>query len=292
MKKPNTFIIGAPKCGTTSLAAWLDQHPDVFMSKPKEPHFFNTDSSHHHCVDLADYESLFQGSSSHKVVGEASVWYLVSDVAVRNILEYSPDAKFIVCLRNPVDACISLHDQKMFSGGENTANFLEAWHMQDARRSGQVKLPATCTDVKQLMYGESCRFGYLVGRVAKAVEDEKLHLVFLQDLKHDPLAQMRRLERFLDIKAFPFYDFMLVNPSKVRKSMVLARLHRLAALTKQKLRINFGVGLMARLNKWNQVERKREDIDLETREMLIAYFESDIREIEKLAGRDLSDWLI
>ena len=43
MKKPNTFIIGAPKCGTSAMANYLDQHPDIYVSPIKEPHYFIKD---------------------------------------------------------------------------------------------------------------------------------------------------------------------------------------------------------------------------------------------------------
>ncbi|MCH9035408.1 MAG: sulfotransferase [Planctomycetes bacterium] len=49
MNKPDFFIVGAPKCGTTSLYEYLRQHPEVFMSRIKEPHFFGRDLSHWCC---------------------------------------------------------------------------------------------------------------------------------------------------------------------------------------------------------------------------------------------------
>ena len=60
MRSPDFFIVGGPKCGTTSLAAWLGEHPKVFMSSYKEPHYFNTDDKR--VVDTLDYyRSLFFG---------------------------------------------------------------------------------------------------------------------------------------------------------------------------------------------------------------------------------------
>ncbi len=104
MRKPDFFIIGAPKCGTTALATYLAEHPNIQLSDPKEPHYF--------CKDLKaggppvasdkDYvRRFFPGleESGASAAGEASVWYLYSDVAVRNILRFQPDAKFIVMLR-------------------------------------------------------------------------------------------------------------------------------------------------------------------------------------------------
>lgn len=60
MKKPNLFILGAPKCGTTSLANWLGEHPRVFMSPMKEPYYFNKDHSYSRVENLKSYENLFE----------------------------------------------------------------------------------------------------------------------------------------------------------------------------------------------------------------------------------------
>ena len=113
MKKPNFFIIGAPKCGTTSLANWLAEHPRVFFSDTKEPHFFCTDG-YTGVKTLKQYEKLFEDAKPHHLaVGEGSTHYLFSKVAVPNILVYNPDARFIVCLRNPVDMAPSLHSERL-----------------------------------------------------------------------------------------------------------------------------------------------------------------------------------
>src|SRR5271168_2527435 len=165
--KPDFFIIGAPKCGTTSLAAWLSEHPDIYMSL-KEPHFFNTD--HNRFLNtLEGYERLFVGAGErHAAVGEASVWYLSSSTAVKNILDYSPQARFIVMLRNPVDMVISLHEEQLFTGREDVADFAEAWNLQDQRRNGR-RLPTMVWEPKYVQYGDLCSLGAQVARLLEAV---------------------------------------------------------------------------------------------------------------------------
>ena len=76
---PNLFIVGAAKAGTTSLAYYLSQHPDVFMSKLKEPHHFSAvrpDGKFAHAVpvvaDQSSYLQLFQGADGFRYRGEAS----------------------------------------------------------------------------------------------------------------------------------------------------------------------------------------------------------------------------
>lgn len=78
-RRPDFYVIGAPKCGTTSLYHVLRQHPDVFMSRRKEPHFF-TDPDHlpssYDRMGVEAYLELFSNAPSDAVAGEASVTYL------------------------------------------------------------------------------------------------------------------------------------------------------------------------------------------------------------------------
>ncbi|UCC88813.1 MAG: sulfotransferase, partial [Anaerolineales bacterium] len=99
--KPNFFIVGAPRCATTALYRYLCDHPNIFMPRVKEPHFFAEDISVGKPTKTLDwYMGLFEESSEeHLAVGEASVFYLYSSVAVRRIYEFNKEAKIIVILR-------------------------------------------------------------------------------------------------------------------------------------------------------------------------------------------------
>ena len=79
MRKPDVFIVGAPKCGTTSMYHYLRQHPDVFMPPKKEPHSFASDLDAPYFVRAEqEYLALFEEGAWAKRVGEASTWYLYS----------------------------------------------------------------------------------------------------------------------------------------------------------------------------------------------------------------------
>lgn len=134
MKKPDFIIIGAPKCGTTSLAAWLGQHPRVFMSTPKELEFFKTDFILPFKDDLARYEALFRHAEPHlNAIGEASTAYLRSWVSVSTIMAYNQDARFIVCVRNPIEMTFSMHCQLLFEVWEDELDFQKAWEVPRSR---------------------------------------------------------------------------------------------------------------------------------------------------------------
>lgn len=290
-KKPNFFIIGSPKCGTTSLANWLREHPQVFVSNPKEPHFFNMDSDNRFVFELKQYEDLFsQAKDQHKAIGEASVWYLVSDVAIDNILAYQPDARFVVCLRNPIETAVSLHDQKIFSGDEIITDFEVAWRAQKGRQDGSIKMPPTCLDIKHYMYGESCLFGRLVSDLKKKVTSDQLLIILMDDLKSKPRSVYNRLLEHIGVENDNRTDFLPTNRAKKRKLMWLRRLLRYVGLLKRGLGLSAGTGMGEKLNAWNTVERERKSISPEMKKILVEYFSADIDLLQEEINTDLQHW--
>ncbi len=120
VKAPNLFIVGAPRCGTTSLFAALKQHPDVYASVLKEPHYYATDLpvQPHTLSEPDDYRWLFAAAGVQRYCAEASVWYFYSQDAPALISRAHPDARIIVMLRNPVDMILSLYDLYRRTGNE------------------------------------------------------------------------------------------------------------------------------------------------------------------------------
>lgn len=139
MKPPNFFIVGAPKCGTTTLWTYLYEHPNCYMTPTKEPNYFTTDLQPFYKIDSRDeYIKLFEGAGeSHIAVGEASTAYLLSHEAMKNIYNFDPKAKIIVMLRNPVDLVYSYHLFRVFLGVERVRSFDRVWEIQEDRKNGK-----------------------------------------------------------------------------------------------------------------------------------------------------------
>ena len=107
------------------------------MPELKEPHFFGRDLySPRFIRDEERYLSLFYGAESHKRAGEASVYYLCSKRAAKEIKEFSPSACIIIMLRNPADMIYSLHSQRLYSGHENISDFEAALEAEEERKRG------------------------------------------------------------------------------------------------------------------------------------------------------------
>jgi len=289
--KPNFFIIGAPKCGTTSLADWLRGHNNIFMSEPKEPHFFNTDSNHHSVFSLQQYQSLFESAGvEHKAIGEASVWYLISETAVENILAYQSEAKFIVCLRNPIEAAVSLHDQKVFSGDETITDFETAWLAQEKRKNGELPFPPTCLDEMHYLYGESCLFGKLLQRIYQQLDQSNVLVLLMDDIKSQPELVYRQVLSHIGVEDDGRSDFTPSNPAKQRKWMWVRRALRRVMLVKNKFGLTRGTGVGAWINRLNTVERPRQPLSNKANQELNTYFSEDIDLLERLLDRDLQHW--
>jgi hypothetical protein len=290
--KPNFFIIGAPKCGTTSLAAWLAAHPRVYMSPIKEPSYFSTDIRHSRTWTEKHYEELFQDTTgNHLAIGEASTDYLFSKLAVPNILAYSPNARFIVLLRHPAELAYSLQQEDLFHLIEDVTDFEESWNLQSERERGKY-IPAACTDHKFLLYGPRCLLGEQMERLYSQVREDRVHVLLLDDLRKDPRHEYLRVLRFLGVPDDGRIEFPVLNQAKVRRSRLLLRLAKTLGSLKLAMGFRKSRGYLNRFVKWNTRTTLRKPLRPEFQKQLDDYFASDIVKLGKLIGRDLTPWLL
>lgn len=290
--KPNFFILGAPKCGTTTLAHWLSLNPDVLMASVKEPFFFSPDIVESDYKTLKSYERLFYSESGcEKLIGEASTTYLRSELAVRRIMEYQNNAKFIVMLRNPVKMAISLHSQELYALNEDIADFEAAWLAQKDRLGGS-KIPKACRSPRLLQYKDACSVGTQLKRLLEIVPKERVFTIFLDDLKNDPLACLNSVERFLGAKESPFVDSRTKNARKTARFKFIAVVLKKIEVLKLKFGWSGGTGLLKSLHGFNKKSIIAPDLEPNFKRALFEEFYSEMKLIEGLTGRDLSDWRI
>ncbi|MBD1390549.1 sulfotransferase [Neiella sp. HB171785] len=125
MRIADFFIIGAAKCGTTSLQSYLGQHPDIAFSRYKEPNFYALEGAslpepgpvssermfaqiYDHCItSFDDYQQQFVHCQNDKVIGDASVRHLYYPEAAKRIAKRVPNAKLVAVLREPVSRLYS-----------------------------------------------------------------------------------------------------------------------------------------------------------------------------------------
>lgn len=296
--KPNLFVVGAAKCGTTSLCHYLGQHPDIFFSRPKEPLFFCSDQVHREPWRESDperYRALFEPGAGLRWRGEGSVWYLHSQVALRRIRSYSPDARIIVLLRNPVDMVASLHAQFLFSGNETIRDLAQAYAAQRDRARNR-RLPWRAHAPAGLQYTEVARYADQVERVLAAFPERQVKVLVFEDFFADLGRSFRDVLEFLEVDSAFAPDFAVRNERRELRSILLQRLlQKLPDLWRggngrlpgrlEPLR-----GRLLRYNANGGRDRRGGTVTPDLRRRLHADFSDDIARLETLLGRDLSIW--
>jgi Sulfotransferase family len=297
IRKPNFFIIGAAKCGTTSLTRYLADHPRIFFhQRPHpEPTFFASDLERSLSGwagwDENRYLFLFRrATSDHVAVGERSTFYIYSHVAVRKILEFNPEAKFILMLRSPVEMAYSAHSEGLYGLSEDEPDFERAWRLQDDRRAGR-RIPAGCLEPKGVIYGDLCRLGEQVERLYRTVQREQVLVKTLDDLHENPRALYEAVLAFLGVPSDGRVKFPIYNENKALRipaiNRVIARLGR----AKKALGIRDPVYIAHWVRLLNTIEFKRPPLRREFRLELCDYFRDDVKKLSELLGKDLSFWV-
>ena len=292
MNKPNFFIIGAPKCGTTSLASWLSEHPHVYMSPVKEPHYYADDFGYSDYRAPEKYFTLFRDANAdHLAIGEASATYLYSESAVPKICEDISGAKFIVLLRTPLEMAPSLHQQFYFDGAENTKSFEEAWRVQNDRRNGR-RIPFSCQEPAFLLYKDACSLGKQLERLYTRVSERDVLPILLEDVQSDPRSIWLQIMSFLGLPDDGRTSFPVKNVSKQRRFRQLGYMNRIYTSLQRHLKLPpLGLGVLTAVDQANIQKRLRQPLSAEMSQELIGCFSDDVRLLGRLLNRDLEHWL-
>ena len=297
MKFPNFFIVGAPRCGTTALHRWLGQHKDIFMAQEKETHFFADDLKGYQSIKtVEEYCKLFKSAQGETSIGEASVLYLMSEVAVKNILKFIPDAKFIVTIRNPVDIVMSWHKQLLVTGQEDVLDFYSAWNLQESRRSGS-NIPTNCMDPSLLQYGQIGGLGNQIKRISQSCTTDQILVVQYDDLCKQPAEAYARILEWLCLEQDGFKNFSRVNENRRFKSLKLKmfwqRNKKMKAIRKV-IRNTVGEKTYGQIR--NRVlpfitqPAAMQTLSIENRAEILDFFAKDIEQLTEFFNQDFSHW--
>lgn len=283
--KPNFFVFGSPKCGSSAFCDYLAAHPEICFSNKKEVNHFNTDfrsTTTAPPTDTAAYlERYFAACGDETVVGEGSVKYIFSAVAAKHIASFNPAAKLIIIVRQPVDMFLSQYYQK-HAGDTDPAKTPEAaWRAQFSRDNSEP-------ENHELHYARICSAGANLARVYEHFPTEQVLVIFYEDFRDNPHQVWQTTQTFLGVKDDGRTEFPVVNKSRATSSEWLRHGLQVLRRIKKKLGITAGIGNTRLVQ--SIIFGKKKPLSPAFRQELQDYFQDDIALLAQLTGRDLSRW--
>jgi hypothetical protein len=303
------FIIGAPKCGTTTVYSWLESHPQT-MLLGKEPNFLSRDVFDTVRIPGASrqwdtYLSRHRPPEAEAfVTGEATPRYLYSDIALSILSQHPSRPKILVLLRNPIHLVHSLHAQMVQQGDEGEVSFEKAWNRALARgpdaqgwtdRKGVID--------RRLDYPMFGRIGARLEHVLRLFGPDQVKVMVLEeDIGPQPDAAYAEILEFLGLEPHSPASLERRNERVTPRSAVINRiLHRMRHAvysvgtsigTPKPKSQRKGTGVLKLLDGMNFKRARRADIalPLDFRRELAEFFASDVDGIRKRLGRDLPSW--
>jgi len=296
MKKPNFFILGAPRCGTTSLYHWLEEHQNVYLPCVKEPHFFSNDIPKETppVQTFKEYLGLFSDAGQrHKAVGEASTNYLASRLAVPRIEKAFSNPKYIVCLRNPAEMAYSLHRQLVYWGKHDIEKFSEAWRCSYSIYE-KIKDERHYPEKFTLCYHIRCNLAKQVNRLMSKVDRSRVLFVSLSNLNKNPLEVYKKILHHISLKYKGKKTFNKSNTGKKPISTTLSRLINRVKNISYPFRQLLGITgtrklrWMYRLN--SKGKKKGKKIDKHMKREIMSFFEKDLANLDTSIRKYISNW--
>ncbi|MFI5171741.1 MAG: sulfotransferase domain-containing protein [Chitinophagales bacterium] len=310
---PTFIVVGANKGGTTSIYHYLKQHPEVFVSPVKEPHYFSGDidvnlfkrefaqnklqdvekfvqsdmKQEYHAAFIRDFElykKLFQNVTDQKAIGELSTSYLFSTVAAEAIKKAIPDCKIIICLRNPVERAYSHYRMNLWTGNSNEFDFYKAL-LDDFNHNPKVWGNAHLYTEIGLYYEQVKRYIDIFGR-------EQVKIIFTEDMKKNGQQVIKELYDFIGVDSSFVPDiskkYNEVFTPRYKNVTWFLNKTGIRPLMK-KLSPRFIKNLFVKL--FYKQKGEKNEIPQQAKEFLIGQFKEDVKKLSQLLNKDLSYWL-
>ncbi|HRW03978.1 MAG TPA: sulfotransferase domain-containing protein [Caldilineaceae bacterium] len=287
---PNFFLLGAAKAGTTSLHAYLEQNPQIFLTKLKEPHFFDTDDIYANGLAWYSHEHL-AGSEAYPARGEATPILHLPHIVIPRLLETYGEKKgqlrFIVVLRDPVERAWS-HYLHRCRSMEETKPFATALALEQKRLAHDSHDWAGY--FRDGLYAEQLTCWY------QSFGADQFLILLSEDLKHHPQKTVDIVCDFLEVGRSQVADLTHTNVASQPRSRFLLRL-----VAKPPRFITFFTQLL--VSKTNRQKARialrsilskpyegRPELDTELADSLYQQYYPHIQQLEALIGRDLPQW--
>ncbi|MFK5893319.1 MAG: sulfotransferase [Pseudomonadota bacterium] len=293
MKPVNLFVVGAAKCGTTSLASYLNQHESIFIPDIKEPKYFSIPENvfphkgpGDEVVDLnvvaslEDYNALYRGQECSQYLCDASVDYLMFDNVPVRIFDYCPDAKIIIMLRNPVDRAYSAY-MHMIRDGREYLSFEDAIKLENKRAEENWEF--------FWKYIECGMYSKQVERYLNIFPEKNIKVVLFDDFINDANKVLNEISGFLEIERKDYNVSRVLNVSGVPSNKALHNLLNNKNFIKKFFRKYIPVSLKEKIKYIVSSKNiKKVKISDSVRKDLVMCFRDDVSKLSLILGRDLN----
>ena len=309
---PTFIVVGANKGGTTSIYHYLKQHPEVFVSPVKEPHYFSSDidvnlfkrefaqnklqdvekfvsgdmKQEYHAAFIRDFElykKLFRNVTTQKAIGELSTSYLFSKVAASEIKRAIPDCKIIICLRNPVERAYSHYRMNLWTGNSNEFDFYKAL-VEDFNHDPKVWGNAH-------LYTEIGLYFEQVKRYIDTFGKNNVKIIFTEDMKKNGLQVIKELYEFIGVDGSFNPDtskkYNEVYTPKYKNFTWLLNKTGIRPLMK-KLSPRMIKNIFVKI--FYKGKGEKSEIPVEAKEFLNSKFSEDVKKLSALLNKDLTHW--
>ncbi len=296
-KLPNFLIVGAAKCGTSSLHNYLNQHPDIFMPtftpeglKVKEPRFLIKDKVQKRLPkgiwNYQDYKSLFDDVTHQKAIGESTVLYLYYyREAIKNIKKYLGDnVKIIIMLRNPIDRAYSAY---LFASRTSQEN----QNFKDALVNSRIRFNKDDTISPMILYKELGLYFDMVKSYMRSFSN--VHVVIYDDFIKQTNIEVQRVFDFLNVNNYQINTNKIINAGgKKWDSGIMKNLLMGDNFLKNGIKILFPQNLRTFFKQelTKLFTSKAKNMSNSIKKELLQYYKKDIQSLEKLINKDLSKW--
>jgi hypothetical protein len=289
MTYPNVFVAGFPKCGTTSLAYYLSQHPDIFTTRPKELGYYSQSVRLNHKVPCPHYKTYLKKYSSArytKIIVDTDPLVIYNARSIGQIYAHNPHAQFIIVIRNPIDAAISLHGQHLKDPRNKMEfDFESAW--KNAVVDCKMPLRENCYP-KMYLYSE------YVSNLLSLFDRDQVTFIKFDDFITDAVSVYNIILKFLNLDIGKLsLKIESYNPRGYRESNWHSRwLHSIAERTIS-LRARLGISSIGLLNKLSPIkELPKPKLSESFSQELKDYFRVDLIRFSKITGIDFSSWIL
>jgi len=304
MALPNFLIAGAPKAGTTALHVALARHPQLYLSRVKEPKYFLTDGRpraqggpgdaktlREQVWERDKYEALFADAPPGTLLGESTSLYLQDPDALRRIRTAVPDVRIIALLRDPVDRAHSNWAHLWSAGLEPEHDFVKACLLEQ-RRTAAGWAPFW----RYLSLG---KYGEQLDQLWTLFPREQTLVLRYRELRESPAETLDLITGFLGVRTGVVTETTAENvTAHASRSLVnqsVARVLRAGSSLESQLPgpLSRGMGPVNRfLSRHLQREQRvREPLTAQQRGALISEFTEDVHLLERVTGESFSDWL-